>query len=294
MGTLRLIVPGSGNAFESLGLGNFATPFRVKPFALYPLASDLLGAGEAIGDDLCGGDPLIAVGAPVGGAKYSSLTGANYFKTPFDGITAQAAGDDSGVTFMAVFKSPPNADPTQAPTTVSHLIGNYDSTAAILGGASMISRTGIGSGDIQGIQSVAGGGAGQNGANVITPNADPYRADHWTFAALPVPNGAILRPWKGWSAYTPGEVAGNGSFVTDDPGTAFPLTQAGTTGSTTAIARDGGQAIGIGGAPWSGNYNAGTAHMMFAGIWPRALSGAEIASIFADAKVWAESIGEVL
>lgn len=294
MGTLRLIVPNSGNAFESLGLGNFLTPFRVKPFALFPLATDLLPAGESIGVDLCGGPPLVAVGSPTSGAKFSTLTGANYYRTAWDGSAAQAAGDGSGLTYVAVVKAPPNANPTLAPTTATHIMGNYDSTAPIEEGASLNHRTGTGQGNIQAIQSVSGGGTGQSGTNVVQTNADPYRADHWTFAALPVEDGEILRPWEGWSAYTPGEVAGNTGITTGDLGTAFPLTRAGTTGGTTAIARSGGQAIGIGGNPWSGNYSTSIGHFMFAAIWNRVLTSTEIAQVFADAKAWGESIGEVV
>jgi hypothetical protein len=284
MTTLRIIIPGSGNAFENLGLGNYATPFKVKPYALYPLASSLLMTGQTAGQDLLGGSPLVAVGSPVASAQYSSLSQNNYWKTPWTGASAQSAGDGSGLTMAVVYKAPANSDPTQAPTTVGHLIGNYDSVATIEEGISLISRNGTGTGNLQAIQSVSGGGTGQNGSNVNGANADPYRADHWTFALMTAPASGLAHVWAGWSAYTPGAVSG-------DTGAAKALVRSGTNGTATATRTGGPQALGIGGAPWSGNYPSGVAHVAFAGIWNRVVSDSEVGQIYSDARAWLADAG---
>lgn len=78
--------------------------FGVRPYALYALASDLVaGSDYAIGDDLMGGLPLVATGAPTDHDTYATTASGNFWSTPFTAdALVDVEGPNTGCTLIGV------------------------------------------------------------------------------------------------------------------------------------------------------------------------------------------------
>lgn len=84
----------------------YQTPFSVKPYAGYALASNLVESaktGSAVGDDFCGGTALSKTGTPTDDGYDATTSDSAYWQTPFTATTlVDAISSQNGCTIMAV------------------------------------------------------------------------------------------------------------------------------------------------------------------------------------------------
>jgi hypothetical protein len=100
---LLLVVPNAD--YSAVGIGNFRTPLKILPSAMYALGSGLVsGTSAAVGDDLCGGLPLVKHGTPTDAASgsVSACSPGNWWTTQQTLTTLAAANSNNAVTFIAV------------------------------------------------------------------------------------------------------------------------------------------------------------------------------------------------